>query len=209
MQQTAMPCCHACLQDPLLPRLLPASFSPVAGTAASPKAAAAVGSPAPWMLTSAARAPSAGVVYPQSPTAVAAAAGGGIPASYNQSVGGLGFRNSISATSPSMTAGGLDPGMSGAAAAAAHAIATAAAAAVAREMEDRLALAEGRAVAAERAALEAARAAELSDRRVNDVTSQLARANADIGDSRGRQDAAVAMQQQVRDKLKGFIHLYR
>jgi ferritin-like protein len=64
-------------------------------------------------------------------------------------------------------------------------------------MEDRLLLAEGRAAAAERAALEAARAAELASRRVHDMTGDLARASAEVGDSRGRHDAALVMQQQV------------
>jgi hypothetical protein len=105
------------------------------------------------------------------------------------------MRNSISATSPSIAT--ADPSAATASAAAIHNIATAAAAAATREMEDRLLLAEGRAAAAERAALEAARAAELASRHVHDMTSDLARASADANDSRGRHDAALAMQQQV------------
>lgn len=174
----------------MLPRLMQGGYSP-AGAAAgsSPTATAAAAGAQAWQLSSsAARAGSAGNVYPQSPTAAGSNpnmfAGSGSPY----------MRNSISATSPTVTHG--DPG---ATSAALHSSAAAAAAAATREMEDRLLLAEGRAAAAERAALEAARSAELTSRRVHDVTSELARASAKVSDSRGRHDAAMAMQQQVRN----------
>jgi hypothetical protein len=86
-----------------------------------------------------------------------------------------------------------------------HNIATAAAAAATREMEDRLLLAEGRAAAAERAAIEATRAADLASRRVHDLTCDLARASAEVGDSSGRHDAAMAMQQQVGNACSASV----
>lgn len=168
------------LQDTLLPRLLIGTQSPTLGDPAESPKPAAAGSPS-WLGSAAARAASAGLAYPSSPTAAVAPA----------------FRNSISAASPSQNIN-ASMGFSSAAATAAHAIATAAAASAARELEDRVALAEGRAVAAERAALEAARAAETASRRVASVTADLARASADVADARGRFDAVVSMNQQVR-----------
>ncbi|KAF6253687.1 hypothetical protein COO60DRAFT_397494 [Scenedesmus sp. NREL 46B-D3] len=173
-------------------------FNPAAPSSPTAAATAAAASPA-WLLsTSATRAGSAGIVYPQSPTAAAAVsspnmfAGSGSPYT----------RNSMSATSPSVAHG--NPAAAPAAVAAMHNIAAAAAAAATREMEDRLLLAEGRATAAERAALEAARAAELASRRINDVTCGLAHASAEAGDSRGRQDAALAMQQQLQHQVNAL-----
>lgn len=161
----------------MLPRLAVGSYNPAADLAGSPKPAAA-GSPS-WLTASATRAASAGLTYPSSPTAAAAPA----------------VRNTISATSPSQNP--VLSGTSNATAATAHAIATAAAAAVARELEDRVAMAEGRAAVAERAAIEAARAAQTAGKRVSGVTAELARATADIGDARGRFEAVVSMNQQV------------
>lgn len=164
-----------------MPRLVVGSHHPSADLVGSPKPAAA--SSPQWLTASSVpRAASAGLTYPTSPTAAAASA----------SV----MSNCISAAP--FSENHVASGVSTATAAAAHAIATAAAAAVARELEDRVALAEGRAAAAEGAALEAARAAEMAGKRVASVSAELARATADLGDARGRFEAVAMINQQVR-----------
>ena len=69
--------------------------------------------------------------------------------------------------------------------------------AVARPVEDRLVLAEGRSMAAERAALEAARAADAAGQRVAMLSTQLAAAAAQVQEERDQREAALAMNQQV------------
>lgn len=66
------------------------------------------------------------------------------------------------------------------------------------DIEQRLAVTEARAAAAERAAVEAARLAELTGQRLTGLTGDMARATAELGDLRGRYDAASSLNGQVR-----------
>ena len=68
-------------------------------------------------------------------------------------------------------------------------------------MEGRLAVASNRAVAAERAAAEAARSAELASQRLQHVVKDLAHATAEVGDLRGRYDAAISLNGQLQQQL--------
>eukprot|EP00877_Chromochloris_zofingiensis_P011348 jgi/Chrzof1/6467/Cz18g12050.t1 len=69
------------------------------------------------------------------------------------------------------------------------------------DIEQRLAVTEARAAAAERAAVEAARLAELTGQRLTGLTGDMARATAELGDLRGRYDAASSLNGQLQQQL--------
>jgi cell division septum initiation protein DivIVA len=79
-----------------------------------------------------------------------------------------------------------------------------AAAAWSRELEERLAAAEAQAAASQQAAVAATRAAELAVARLAPLGQDLARAAAELGDLRGRYDAAVHLNGQLQQQVGGL-----
>jgi hypothetical protein len=73
-----------------------------------------------------------------------------------------------------------------------------------REHAHQLAVIESRAAAAERAALEASHAARLQQQHVAVLAADLARATAEVGDLRGRRDAATAAAATLTQQVAGL-----
>eukprot|EP00879_Flechtneria_rotunda_P012809 GHRR01013375.1.p1 GENE.GHRR01013375.1~~GHRR01013375.1.p1 ORF type:complete len:459 (+),score=289.76 GHRR01013375.1:702-2078(+) len=74
-------------------------------------------------------------------------------------------------------------------------------AAVSTVLEDRLAVAEGRALAAEQAAMQAARAADMAGSRVISMTADLAHTVADVKTIKGRYEAAISHNEHLQQQL--------